>query len=89
MRTMDFRDTHCIWCNRRKAPIEECMGCPKYRKYHCGENLTFTDQLFCSVCVYNNSDELDVYCTTNRRLQKDNDEPFECYKFDFIGKTKK
>jgi hypothetical protein len=86
---MDFRDTHCIWCTMRKGSVEKCESCPKWRKYYCGEDLVLEDEVFCSVCINRQNNELSVYCTTNRRLQQDNDEPFECYKFCLDIKTGK
>ena len=87
---MDFRDTYCSWCDKRRGSVEECAPCPKYRKYLGGEDLVLDDQAFCSICTHNHSEEFQVYCSTNRRLQLGSGEPFECYKFCLNNtKTKK
>jgi len=80
-RTMDFRDTYCVWCDMRKRELDECRDCLKYRKYHGGEDLVLDEEAFCGTCIHNHSEELKVYCTTNRRLQRGSGEPFDCYKF--------
>lgn len=86
---MDFRDTHCSWCDKRREPVEKCAPCPRYRKYHSGEDLVLDDHAFCSICTHNHGEEFQVYCSTNRRFQRDSGEPFECYKFRLNTKTKK
>jgi hypothetical protein len=73
----------------QNAELSECRLCPKYRKYHGGEDLVLTEQAFCGVCMQNHREELRVYCTTNRRLQRGSGEPFECYKFSPDIKKKK
>ena len=65
----------------RNRPLEECRCCPKYRKYHDGEDVELNEQAFCGACMHNNSEELRVYCTTNRRLQQGSGEDFDCYRF--------
>jgi len=87
LKNMDFREKKCSWCGRRKRPLKECAACPKYRKYHLGEPFELDDKALCGACVHEHDEELEVYCSTNRRLQKDSGEPFECYKFSLNDKT--
>lgn len=47
------------------------------------------DKAFCSICRHNRGEEFQVYCSTNRRLQQDSGELFECYKFHLDIKTGK
>lgn len=78
---MDFRDTHCTWCSFKENPIEECIQCPKFKKYELKEDIVLDSSVFCSNCRNFGRGDLEVFCTTNRRLQEDADEPFGCYKF--------
>jgi translation initiation factor 2B subunit (eIF-2B alpha/beta/delta family) len=84
---MDFRDTHCIWCTLKSGPIENCIKCPRFRKYELEEDILFDSSAFCGQCRNNQESDLKVFCETNRRLQQDADEDFDCYKFfpDFKG----
>lgn len=78
---MDFRDTHCSWCAMKTGPLEACIECPRYRKYELGEDILLDSRAFCSKCVHERDPGLEVFCETNRHLQQNADEPFDCYKF--------
>ena len=78
---MDFRKIHCNWCRLRTGRIEDCMPCPKYRKYELKIDPVLTMESFCSICINQDSHELEVYCRTNRFLQEDSGEDFDCYRF--------
>lgn len=78
---MNFRDTHCAWCNRKLNPPEDCIPCPRFRKHELQENLTLDGPAFCGLCVNLHNLDFETYCTTNRRLQEGSDEPFDCYRF--------
>ena len=78
---MDFRQTLCAWCERRSAPLESCTACPKYERIALGRDIALSAELICSCCLNRDNDALAVFCRTNRQLQSDSGEPFECYKF--------
>lgn len=79
---MDFRDTHCAWCAFKSKPIEKCIECPRFRKHELKEDFLLQSSEFCKKCLNRENRGLEVFCETNRRLQKDLDEDFDCYKFD-------
>ncbi|MFY9397457.1 MAG: NUDIX domain-containing protein [Desulfomonilia bacterium] len=78
---MDFRDTQCTWCAMKTGPLEACTGCPRYRAGELGEDIVLDSRAFCSVCIHENDPELEVFCETNRHLQQDSEEPFDCYRY--------
>lgn len=78
---MTFRKTHCAWCIHRDELLDVCNTCPKFRKYGLGVPAILVIKDFCSICAHEKSDDLAVYCRTNRFLQEEGDEDFECYKF--------
>jgi hypothetical protein len=78
---MDFRKNHCSWCLIRTGPLEDCAPCPKYRRYELKDESVLTMDSFCSICINQGSLELEVFCRTNRYLQEDSGEDFDCYKF--------
>jgi hypothetical protein len=78
---MDFRKTHCAWCRLRTGSIEDCISCPKYRKYELKSGHCLTMELFCKICINQNNTELEVFCRTNRFFQEDSPEDFDCYNF--------
>lgn len=78
---MDFRDKHCAWCELRRSPLERCVACPRYRVHELQEEVAFTSDSFCGVCLHRDDPELTVFCETNRRMQSRGDEPFDCYRF--------
>ena len=84
---MDFRDTHCVWCELRSGPIEGCIECPRFRRYELKEDILFDSSRFCTRCRNSQNKDLKTFCETNRRLQQGTDEDFDCYKFspDFKG----
>jgi translation initiation factor 2B subunit (eIF-2B alpha/beta/delta family) len=78
---MDFRDTHCSWCAMKTGPLEACIECPRYRKYELGEDILLDSRAFCGKCIHEHDPGVEVFCETNRHLQQEADEPFDCYKF--------
>lgn len=78
---MDFREIHCAWCDRKIGPPEDCIPCPRFRKLELQEDLVLDGSSFCGLCRNLDSADLKVFCSTNRRLQENADEPFDCYKF--------
>lgn len=78
---MDFRSKNCVWCRGRTGPIESCNPCPKYLKYELRQDHHLDMLSFCSICIHRDSNELSVFCRTNRYLQEDSGEDFECYRF--------
>ena len=78
---MDFRKTHCSWCSLRTNRIENCSLCPKYRRYELKNGTELSMDAFCSICINRNNKELEVFCKTNRSLQEDSGEDFDCYQF--------
>jgi hypothetical protein len=78
---MDFRPEHCMWCPMKAGPMDECTPCPRYRRHRLDDPAPFTVDAFCSVCVHRDGGEYDVFCRTNRRLQKGSGEDFDCYMF--------
>lgn len=79
---MDFRGAVCAWCRLNKGPIEDCLQCPRFRKYELKEDLVLDASAFCELCKKKDDSGLKVFCETNRKLQKGSDEPFDCYKYD-------
>ena len=78
---MDFRSDHCVWCSMRCGPLQDCSPCPKYRRYHLGIDQVLTMEAFCAVCIHREDKDLEVFCRTNRFLQEDSGEDFDCYRF--------
>lgn len=78
---MEFRSTRCVWCSLRDKPIEACAPCPKYRRYGLDLEQEMTQHAFCSICTNRDNSDLAVFCRTNRFLQEDSGEDFECYRF--------
>lgn len=79
---MDFRSAVCAWCRLNKGPIEDCIPCPRFRKYELKEDLALDASAFCELCKNKDDSGLRVFCETNRKLQKGSGEPFDCYKYD-------
>lgn len=65
----------------RNGPLKDCSPCPKYRKYHLGSDQELTMEAFCDICIHRIDSDLEVYCRTNRFLQEDSGEDFDCYRF--------
>jgi hypothetical protein len=78
---MDFRKDHCAWCGMRNGPIEDCEPCPKYRCHGLGLDGVLTMEAFCGICIHRGASGLEVFCRTNRFLQEDSGEDFDCYRF--------
>ncbi len=72
----------CAWCRLSKGPAEDCIPCPRFRKCELKENLVLDSEIFCGMCKNRDDAGLRVFCETNRKLQKDSDEPFDCYRYD-------
>jgi hypothetical protein len=43
--------------------------------------VELTEDAFCGICAHKDDNELLKFCTTNRFLQEDSGEDFECYRF--------
>ncbi len=43
--------------------------------------------VFCAICIHRGSRDLEVFCRTNRFLQEDSGEDFDCYRFCLARKT--
>jgi hypothetical protein len=78
---MDFRAKNCAWCKLREEPLAMCKPCPKYSRYDLRQDHQLDMNSFCSICIHRDSEELSVFCRTNRYLQEDSGEDFECYRF--------
>lgn len=65
----------------KEGPVSACETCPRYRRYYLKIETLFTVHSFCSVCIHNNSTDLEVFCTTNRLFQEGSGEDFDCYRF--------
>lgn len=65
----------------RNGPLEDCTPCPKYRKHHNGFDGVLVMESFCSICIHRDGTELEIFCRTNRLLQEDSNEDFDCYRF--------
>lgn len=78
---MDFRKKLCIWCIHRTEDFGICRPCPKYQRYGLNRESELTMQAFCSICANRDDNGLIKFCATNRFMQEDSGEDFECYKF--------